>query len=397
MTASIGVVGLGYVGLKIYHEFSKYYEVNGFDISKERIIFLKKKYNNIKVDDDVEIIKNCNVYIVAVPTNVCEKKIPILSNLKDATLSISKLLEKGNNIIYLSTVFPGTTEKLCMEIIHKETKLKLNKDFGLAYCPERVNPGENHENFINSYKVISASNKKTLKVVKKIYNKVFPNIYLSDSLKSAEAIKIFENIQRDINIAYLNLITKICKEMKINTNCVIDGMQTKWNSLDFKPGLVGGNCISVNPYYIIEQESVLCNIDLIKNARQINSTMYKFVGQEIEKIFKKKKVKLKNVEILLVGLTYKKNIKSISNSQSIKLLFYLKEKCKQITAFDPLVSKKYLPKNLKKHHSKFIPNKKFGLIIYCVDHDIFCKDQIKKMNDSKTLFYNVSESFSISC
>lgn len=392
---SIGIIGLGYVGLPLALEFSKFFSLVGYDKSLKRINELKKKIDsnnesslllkknkNIIFTNNSEELSKCNVFIVTVPTPVLKNNVPDLSLLIDACKIISKHIKKGSLIIFESTVYPGCTENICVPILEKFSKLKLNKDFYCGYSPERINPGDKKNNFKNIVKIVSGSNLKIREVIKNLYNKVFKKIYLTKDIKIAESAKVIENIQRDLNIALANELSIIFKKLKIDTREVIEAAGTKWNFMKFYPGLVGGHCISVDPYYLTHIARINnYNPKVILSGRKINNFMkYELLNRVLSRVKKLKKIN-KKISFLIMGITYKENVSDLRNSQAVKITEILLNKNFKVDVFDPKVSKKNLQFKLKKVKiRKKLTKKKYDVILILSPHE-----EIKKLSKKKII------------
>ena len=375
MKLNLSIIGLGYVGLPLLIKLNKFYKVNGFDKDNIKINLIKKKYKKLSVSNNIESIKESNVYIISVPTPIFKNKSPNLNILKGITKTISKYLSMGDIVIYESTVYPGTTEEICVPILEKFSKLKFNKDFFVGYSPERINPGDKNHNLSNTIKIISASNKKTLKVINKIYSSIVKaGVYEVTNIKTAESVKIIENVQRDINIAIINEFSKIFNALKLDTHEILKAASTKWNFINLNPGLVGGHCIGVDPYYLLHKSNnVGQKTLLIENARIINESMTNYVVDNLKKISFSKKIKLKKTNVLFLGATFKQNCDDFRNSKSLELAIKIKKLCNKITIIDPYF------KNFKNKQIKIInkiPNIKYDILIISVTHKEFIKNGI---------------------
>ncbi len=408
---NLGIIGLGYVGLPLALEFGKKIRTIGYDIDKSRIEELKKfkdktlettsseikKSKKLQLTNDINDLKKCKIFIIAVPTPVTKNKKPNLNLIITATKSIAKILKPNSLIIYESTVYPGLTEEICKRVIEKNTNLKYNTDFFLGYSPERINPGDKKHSLKKIYKVVSGSNKYALRITYKLYNKILNKIHKASSIKVAEASKIIENTQRDINIALMNELSQIFKRMKINTDEVLSAAKTKWNFGDYYPGLVGGHCIGVDPYYLTFKSKLLGHIPkIILSGRKINDNMTKYVYSNILKLAKKKKLK-NNSKILYLGLTFKKNCPDIRNSKSIELLDMLSKKFNNIEVFDPFINFTSRLKNYK-HIMNLSKNKKYNMIIIAVGHDYFVEKKgnlIFKYLKNKPILVDINNSLKI--
>ena len=387
MKKKIGILGLGYVGLPLAVRLSLKFRVIGFDISSLRVSQLHKGIdntreitekvlldclnNNLSITDDYRDLSTCNIYIVTVPTPIDKDKNPDFTALINVCKTIGPLLNRGNIVIFESTVHPGATEDICgIELEKSSTNLKSGVDFFLGYSPERVNPGDRKHTINKINKVISAQNKKIEKIMFDIYSKLTTGqIFTAKSIKVAEASKVIENSQRDINIAFINEITKICDRLEISIFDVLDASLTKWNFLDFKPGLVGGHCIGVDPYYLSKKAQDLgINPQVILSGRKINDGMSAFVSH----IFKKN-VK-KGSTVLFLGVTFKENVPDMRNSKAIDVMKELSSDY-DISYNDPFV------KGLKNfNYHELSKNRSFDSIILCVAHDHFVKIGFVELN-----------------
>ena len=386
----ICIIGLGYVGLPLLIEFSKYHKVIGFDTDIQRVMELRnffdrnnefkkselKKIKNIEFTSDTKILDNCNIYIVTVPTPVKKNKSPDLNPLIQSSKLIGKFLKKKDIVIYESTVFPGCTEEVCVPILEKYSKLTYNKDFFCGYSPERINFGDKKYKLTNIKKVTSGSNAKISNIIDKLYSKIIKvGTYKAESIIIAEAAKVIENTQRDLNIAFINELSIIFDKLKINTSKVLKAAGSKWNFLNFKPGLVGGHCIGVDPYYLTyKSKKVGYNPKLILSGRSINDEMPKFIFNKIKKLLKKKN------KVLFLGASFKENIPDFRNSKSLSL-FKLIKKNYQSDLVDPLIDTELFFKSEKLKISKKISNKKYDVVIVAVKHDKIKDFGLKKIMD----------------
>ena len=395
---NISIFGLGYVGLPLAVKLSKYFNVLGFDKNKQRIRELKNffdknneinsnslKKSKLKYSSKLEDIKNSNIFIVTVPTPVTKSNQPDLKPITNACRDIGKNLTKGSIIVFESTVYPGVTEEVCGPLIQKYSKLKPKKDFHLGYSPERMNPGDKKHSVDKITKVISGDTNKTISILKKIYGKVNSGkIFVAQNIKTAEAAKVIENTQRDINVAFINEITKLFKKININIYDVLKTAETKWNFLNFKPGFVGGHCIGVDPYYLsflAKKKKIGSN--LILSGRKINNDFPKFLAQYINnKIGKKKK-------ILILGLTFKENVNDLRNTKVVDLIKSLKNKGHKVFVNDTQAN----INEVKKMNLNLISlsnKEKFDTLILAVAHDEYKKLNYsffeKKLNKNAKIF-----------
>jgi UDP-N-acetyl-D-galactosamine dehydrogenase len=395
----ICIIGLGYVGLPLSTLFSSKYDVIGYDIDKKRIsdledyydktnevnrIDLKKALNSsLKLTSNLNEIVNCNIYIITVPTPIFENKKPNLNYLISATSTVAKVLRKGDIVVYESTVFPGCTEEVCVPILSDESKLSYNKDFFCGYSPERVNPGDKVHRIENIKKIVSGSNLKTLKTISKLYSSIVKaGVYEAKSIKIAEAAKVIENSQRDINIAFVNELAMIFDKMDIDTNDVLEAASTKWNFLNFKPGLVGGHCIGVDPYYLSSKSIELgYNPEIILGGRKINDYIPKHIANKINDILSPEEKSANN--ILILGGTFKENCPDFRNSKVIDLRNFLIEFGYDVDVYDPLIEKNDF---LNEFNFNIIdtPSDLYDAIILAVAHEDFKSLDINSLKSSSS-------------
>lgn len=349
----IGIIGLGYVGLPLAIEFSKKHETIGFDLNQKRIEELNKVVdstneanleelktqlvNKLTLVDDLEKIKTCNIYIITVPTPITKFKTPDLSYLLSATNAIGSILKKGDIVIYESTVYPGCTEEDCVPVLEKSSGLIYNKDFFCGYSPERINPGDKVNTLTKIKKVTSGSTPKIAKIVDQLYSSIITaGTHLASSIKVAEASKAIENAQRDLNISFVNELALIFDKIGIDTEEVIDAAATKWNFLKFKPGLVGGHCISVDPYYLAHKaESLGYYPEVILSGRRVNDQMGKFVAEKVIKLMNQKGIPVRNSKALILGITFKEDCPDIRNSKVPDIYNELQNYGLQVDIYDP--------------------------------------------------------------
>ena len=349
----IGIIGLGYVGLPLAIEFSKKHETIGFDLNQKRIEELNKGVdstneanleelktqlaNKLTLVDDLEKIKTCNIYIITVPTPITKFKTPDLSYLLSASDAIGSILKKGDVVIYESTVYPGCTEEECIPVLEKSSGLIYNKDFFCGYSPERINPGDKVNTLTKIKKVTSGSTPETAKIVDQLYSSIITaGTHLASSIKVAEASKAIENAQRDLNISFVNELALIFDKIGIDTEEVIDAAATKWNFLKFKPGLVGGHCISVDPYYLAHKaESMGYYPEVILSGRRVNDQMGKFVAEKVVKLMNQKGIPVRNSKALILGITFKEDCPDIRNSKVPDIYNELQNYGLQVDIYDP--------------------------------------------------------------
>tara|TARA_B100000886_G_C20402570_1_gene483276 strand:+ start:432 stop:1709 length:1278 start_codon:yes stop_codon:yes gene_type:complete len=398
MKQKISIIGLGYVGLPLAVEFGKLFDTLGFDINREKIKNFKKKdiqnlVNKKKFDNSSKLsfsykkedLRDTKIFIVTVPTPIYKNKKPDLRNLITATKMISKYVTKNNTIIFESTVFPGVTEDICIPIIEKTTKLRVNKDFYIGYSPERISPGDKNDiSEIN--KIVSGSNQKATTIVYNLYNKIIKaKLYKAKSIRVAECSKLIENAQRDINISFINEVSLICSKLNIHTSDVLAAAKTKWNFLDFKPGLVGGHCISVDPFYLTHiAKKNKYSPKVILSGRTINDNMGIYIAEVALNKLKEKKIEFKKAKIGVLGVTFKEDCGDIRGSKILDTIKILRKKKINISTYDPVVNLNELKKvdpNLKIKKLK----DKFDILIIAVAHKEFLK---VKYNQVKNLLKN---------
>ncbi len=411
----IAIVGLGYVGLPIAIEFGKYFKTIGFDISKTKIQSFKKKLDPNKEVSSSEFYKaknltftnsstklsKANIIIITVPTPIDKSRKPDLSHLKNSSLLVGKVMKKSCIVVYESTVYPGVTEEVCVPILEKSSKLKWKKDFFVGYSPERINPGDNKKTLTNITKVVSGDTPSSLKIISKIYKKIIKaGVYEAESIKVAEAAKVIENTQRDINIALMNELSLIFEKMAINTSQVLEAASTKWNFQHFKPGLVGGHCIGVDPYYLVYKASELgIHTEVIQSGRKINDRMPNYVSNKVVNELAKKNLKFRESKIIILGLTFKENVSDIRNSKMIEVYKYLKSYNINIFAYDPYINKKdiYRSHKIKLYEWNELPNES-DAIIYGVSHKQLKKIKILKFREllnSSGILYDIQSNLNI--
>ena len=390
MKDKICVIGLGYVGLPLAHAFSEKYEVVGFDINKARIDELNSGFdrtqeltenqvkeslnNGMKFTLNVDDIKDCNIYIVTVPTPIDESNEPDLTPIIKSTETVGKVLKKDDIVIYESTVYPGVTEEVCVPILEKHSGLKFNETFFCGYSPERINPGDKEHTVTKILKITSGSTPEVAKKVDDLYKSIITaGTHLAPTIKVAEAAKVIENTQRDVNIALINELAMIFDLMNINTYDVIEAAATKWNFIKLFPGLVGGHCIGVDPYYLTHKAQSLGYMpNLILGARQINNGMSKLIADKAIKKMVKFDKKLKNSNVLVLGVTFKENCPDMRNSKVLDIIKKLEEYECNVEVYDYWVDKS----DIESKHLNFINelplnSKKYDSIIVAVGHDKF--------------------------
>lgn len=390
MNKKICIIGLGYVGLPLAHAFSKKYKVVGFDINKPRVDELRSGYDRtLELTDDevkesisngmiystnMDDIKDCNIYIVTVPTPIDSSNRPDLTPLIKSSQTIGKVLKKEDIVIYESTVYPGVTEEICVPELERESGMIFNKDFFCGYSPERINPGDKEHTVTKILKITSGSNPTIATVVDELYKSIITaGTHKASSIKVAEAAKVIENTQRDVNIALINELALIFDTMNINTNDVIEAAATKWNFIKLKPGLVGGHCIGVDPYYLTHKaEELGYKPNLILGARQINNGMGKYIAEKTIKLMIKAGKLIKDSNILIMGLTFKENCPDIRNTKVVDIISELKDYGANIDVYEPWIDEKdkgYYNYNFVEN--PFENSKKYDSILVAVGHDKF--------------------------
>ena len=384
---NIAIIGLGYVGLPLAVAFAKHYKTIGFDINPARIEELKQNHDstletttqelkqakNLQFSANIDDLKSANIYIIAVPTPVDNNNLPDLSPLIKASLTVAKVLKKDDIVVYESTVYPGATEDVCAKILSENSGLQLNKDYFLGYSPERINPGDKINTLTTITKVVAASNKKTEQILHGIYAKIIDaGVFIAASIKVAEAAKAVENTQRDINIAFMNELSMMFNHMGIDTLDVIKAASTKWNFLPFKPGLVGGHCIGVDPYYLIHksQESGYYP-QLINTARRLNENMSQYVVDRFLKKLALSKIHIVNAKILVLGITFKENCPDLRNTRVVEIIQELQNCHAQIDVYDPWADAELTKKYYNIELTKQLTDNHYDAILLAVAHDEF--------------------------
>jgi len=392
----VAVIGLGYVGLPLAIEVGKKYSTIGFDINKKRISELKecidsteelslnqiKKSKKIRFTYNIEEIKLCNFYIIAVPTPINKKKIPNLKMLRDATYLVANILKKKDIVVYESTVYPGLTEEYCVPILEKKSKLKINKNFSVGYSPERINVGDKKHTLTTIKKIVSASNSVSLNIINNFYKSIIKaGTYKAPSIKVAEAAKVIENSQRDINIALVNELSMIFSKLGIDTNEVIDAAKTKWNFLPFYPGIVGGHCIGVDPYYLsYKAEKIGYKSKIILAGRKLNDEMGNYIAKEVLKLIRSRTELNKGLKIAILGLSFKENCGDIRNTKVIDIKEYFLRKNIKCDVYDPVVNKKevFNEYGIKIKPLSKIYSSKYNAVIIAVKHNEFKRLVLEK-------------------
>ena len=409
----IAIIGLGYVGLPLARLFATKYSVVGFDINTNRISELMSGIDStLEVDNEtlqsvlvndssdsnglfctnqLDKIKDCNYYIITVPTPVDKNNRPILTPLVKASETVGAVLKKGDIVIYESTVYPGATEEDCVPVLEKVSRLKFNEDFFAGYSPERINPGDKEHTVENIMKVTSGSTPEVGEKLNDLYKSVITaGTHLAPTIKVAEASKVIENSQRDINIAFVNELAKIFNLLEINTNDVLEAAGTKWNFLPFKPGLVGGHCIGVDPYYLAQkaQENGY-HPEIILAGRRINDGMGDYVASEVIKCMIKKDIKVKGSNLLILGITFKENCPDVRNTKVVDLVNSLKSYETNLTIYDPLANVNEVMDEYGLLSTKTLPEVRFDAIILTVSHNKFREINFSDISNKKCVIYDV--------
>ena len=415
----LAILGLGYVGLPLARLFATKYPVIGFDINEQRISELNNGIDlTLEVEEDLlksvlvesavklsgveaisglycsnklEDIADCNYYIVTVPTPVDKHNKPDLTPLYKASETVAKVLKKGDIVIYESTVYPGVTEEECVPVLEKLSGLKFNVDFFAGYSPERINPGDKEHTVDKILKVTAGSTPEIGKKVDALYNSVITaGTHLAPTIKVAEAAKVIENSQRDINIAFVNELAKIFNILDINTQDVLEAASTKWNFLPFKPGLVGGHCIGVDPYYLAQKAiEAGYHPEIILAGRRMNDSMGEYVASEVVKLMIKKEIVLHKAELLLLGITFKENCPDVRNTKIVDIVHSLKEYGIDITIYDPWAKPEEVLHEYGIVTTKTVPTSAFDAVILGVSHSVFTTLDIKSLTKSNNVVYDV--------
>ncbi|HUH46346.1 MAG TPA: nucleotide sugar dehydrogenase [Arenibacter sp.] len=413
MSTKIAIIGLGYVGLPLARLFATKYPVIGFDINEPRIKELRAgKDHTLEVEDDIlqavlsnspkmdtglfctnnlEDLADCNYYIVTVPTPVDNTNRPILTPLYKASETVGKVLKKGDIVVYESTVYPGVTEDECIPVLERISGLKFNEDFFAGYSPERINPGDKEHTVEKILKVTSGSTPEIGIKVNNLYASVITaGTHLAPSIRVAEAAKVIENSQRDINIAFVNELAKIFNLMDIDTHDVLEAAGTKWNFLPFKPGLVGGHCIGVDPYYLAQKaQEYGYHPEIILAGRRMNDGMGKYVASEVVKLMVQNDIKVKNASILVLGITFKENCPDVRNTKAVDVINNLTSYGAQVSIYDPWASPEEVAHEYKLTTTKALPTEKYDAIVLTVAHKDFLGLKFREMLNSDGVLYDV--------
>lgn len=409
----IAIIGLGYVGLPLARLFATKYNVVGFDINSTRINQLNegtditleidnetlKNVLKTSIDNEIglfctnnlEEIKDCNIYIITVPTPIDKNNRPNLTPLYKSSETVGKVLKKNDIVIYESTVYPGVTEDECVPVLEKISNLKFNEDFFVGYSPERINPGDKEKTVEKILKVTSGSTPEIGIIVDDLYKSVIlAGTHLAPTIKVAEAAKVIENAQRDINIAFVNELAKIFNILNINTQDVLNAASTKWNFLPFKPGLVGGHCIGVDPYYLAQKaQEVGYHPEIILAGRRLNDSMGQYVASELIKLMINFNIKINGSDILMLGITFKENCPDVRNTKIVDVISSLKEYKTNVDIYDPMANPEEVFHEYKIFSTNTLPTKKYDAIILGVAHDEFSNINFDFLKKENSVIYDV--------
>lgn len=404
----IAVIGLGYVGLPLARLFSTKYKTVGFDLNQERVDMLMNGHDStLEVPDallhdavcnhdllcttDIECIKDCNFYVVAVPTPVDSYNRPNLNPLRSASTTVGQVISKGDIVVYESTVYPGVTEEECLPVVEQVSGLNFNVDFFAGYSPERINPGDKEHTVDKIKKVTSGSTPEVADIVDSVYRSVLANgTHKAPSIRVAEASKIVENTQRDVNIAFMNELARIFNAMGIDTNDVLEAASSKWNFIRLKPGLVGGHCISVDPYYLIQKAQVYGVLPRIMSAsRRLNDGMGAYIAHQVIKCMNKKGVLVKDAKILILGVTFKENCPDIRNTKVMDIYTTLEEYTHNITVYDPWVNVALLKREYGIDAVNVLSVDRFDAVILAVAHRQFVGLDVRSLAKDGGVIYDV--------
>lgn len=410
--SKIAVIGLGYVGLPLAVEFGRKYRTVGFDISLDRVEQLNKGDDRtleiegpyltktlesglFKVTTRKEDIAECNVYIVTVPTPTDKNNRPVLVPLQKASETVGSVLNKGDIVVFESTVYPGVTEEVCVPVLEEISGLKFNHDFFVGYSPERINPGDKYHTITKILKVTSGSTPEAAEFIDQLYNSIIEaGTFKASCIKVAEAAKVIENSQRDINIAFVNELSKIFTLLNIDTTEVLEAAGTKWNFLNFKPGLVGGHCIGVDPYYLAQKaQEAGYHPEIILAGRRLNDQMGQYVASEAIKLMIRKDIRVKAAHVLILGFTFKENCPDVRNTKVIDIIKELEAYQVNLTVIDPWANKADVKHEYDIEIDNEIPARKFDAVILAVGHDKFKIINLKDLLKPSAVVYDVKGIF----
>jgi UDP-N-acetyl-D-glucosamine/UDP-N-acetyl-D-galactosamine dehydrogenase len=406
----IGVVGLGYVGLPLAVEFGKHFDTTGFDVKAGRIAELKagkdstlevtkselKGAVHLKFTTDLAAMKRCQVYIVTVPTPIDDYKRPDLTPLVKASESVGKVLKKGDVVVYESTVYPGCTEEICVPILERESGLKFNKDFFAGYSPERINPGDKEHRLPTIKKVTSGSNPEVADFVDKLYSSIITaGTHKASSIKVAEAAKVIENTQRDVNIALINELALIFNRLGIDTEEVLNAAGSKWNFLPFRPGLVGGHCIGVDPYYLTHKaQEIGYHPEMILAGRRLNDNMALYVADQITKLMASKRIHVKGSRALMLGITFKENCPDIRNSKVVDVVRELQKNGAEVDIYDPWADNAELKHEYGLRVIRDLKPRRYDVAVVAVAHKAFRElgiEGLRKLCKKTHVVYDIKQ------
>jgi len=410
---TIGIICLGYVGLPLARLFATKYAVVGFDVNQTRIrelrqgedttqevskallesVYLSENTNEVGLfySSESQDLKDCTHFIVTVPTPVDKNNRPVLTPLITASETVGGVMKKGAIVVYESTVYPGATEEDCVPVLENVSGLRFNEDFFVGYSPERINPGDKKHTVDNILKITSGSTKEVGEEVDALYASVISaGTHLAPTIKVAEAAKVIENSQRDINIAFVNELAKIFNLMDINTKDVLTAAQTKWNFLPFQPGLVGGHCIGVDPYYLAQKAQEFgYHPEIILAGRRVNDGMGQYVASQVAKLMIQRSIEVKGAAVLVLGITFKENCPDVRNTKAVDLVHELEDYGANVTIFDPHANPKEVNIEYNLHSSKVVPAEKFDAIVLAVAHEEFQQLPLENIKKEKSIVYDV--------
>lgn len=409
----IGIVGLGYVGLPLARLFATKYSTVGFDINQKRIDELRAgKDVTLEIDQDtlssvlvtatdggaglfcssnLKDLTECNFYIITVPTPVDRNNRPVLTPLIKASETIGAVLKKGDIVVYESTVYPGATEEDCVPVLERVSGLKFNEDFYVGYSPERINPGDKLHTVDKILKVTSGSTPEMGKVIDQVYNSVITaGTHLAPTIKVAEAAKVIENSQRDINIAFVNELSKIFNLMDIDTSDVLKAAGTKWNFLPFKPGLVGGHCIGVDPYYLAQKaQEYGYHPEIILAGRRMNDGMGAYVASQITKLMIRNSLKIKGAKVLVLGITFKENCPDVRNTKVVDVVWELEDYGMEVEVYDPIANSQEVQREYNIDILKEYPSQKYEAVVFAVPHEELLGVDLESLLVKEGIVYDV--------
>jgi UDP-N-acetyl-D-galactosamine dehydrogenase len=410
----VGVIGLGYVGLPLAVEFGKRFTTKGFDINPDRIRELKARRDSTREVSSQELrkstmltvtsrlldLKKCNVFIVTVPTPIDEYKRPDLRPLLGATDSVAKVLKKGDVVVYESTVYPGCTEEVCVPILERVSGLKFNHDFFAGYSPERINPGDKKHRLTAIRKVTSGSTPEAAEFIDKLYRGVITaGTHLTSSIRVAEAAKVIENTQRDVNIALINELALIFHHLGIDTEQVLEAAGTKWNFLPFRPGLVGGHCIGVDPYYLTHKaQEIGYHAEMILAGRRLNDSMSAYVASQVMGLMANRRIHVKGSRILILGLAFKENCPDLRNSKVVDVIRELRKFGARVEVYDPWVSSQEARKEYGLRPIRTLRSNRYDAAVLAVGHDEFKSlgsAAIRRLCRRNHVFYDIKYAFPV--